>query len=39
MEQRINNIVGVVCNGLFAAQAADKLLIASAQGVQTLTAK
>lgn len=38
MEQRINNIVGVVCNGIFAAQKADKLLIAGADGVKTLTA-
>lgn len=38
MEQQINNIVGVVCNGIFAAQKADKLLIAGADGVKTLTA-
>lgn len=37
MEQRLNNIVGVVCNGIFAAQQADKLLIASSEGVKTLS--
>lgn len=38
MEQRLNNIVGVVCNGIFAVQRADKLLMAGAEGVKTLTA-
>lgn len=38
IEQQINNIVGVVANGVFAAQHADKLLIASADGVKTLSA-
>ena len=37
MESRLNNIVGVVCNGIFAANQADKLLIAKASGVETLT--
>jgi len=36
MEQRINNIVGVVCNGIFAAQAADVLIAAGAKGVRAL---
>lgn len=36
-EQRLNNIVGVVCNGLFVAQKADILLIAGEDGVKTLT--
>ena len=36
MEQRLNNIVGVVCNGIFAANQADTLLIAKASGVETL---
>lgn len=36
MEQRINNIVGVVCNGIFAYQKADKLLIARPSGVEML---
>ena len=31
MEQRINNIVGVVCNGIFAAQAADVVIAAGAK--------
>lgn len=37
MEQTLNNIVGVVCNGIFAANQADKLLIAKESGVETLT--
>lgn len=37
MEQTLNNIVGVVCNGIFAANQADKLLIARESGVETLT--
>ena len=37
MERRLNNITGVVTNGLFAKRPADKILIATAgQGVQTL---
>jgi ribose 5-phosphate isomerase A len=36
MEQRINNIVGVVCNGIFAAQAADVVIIAGADGIRTM---
>ncbi len=36
MESRINNIVGVVCNGIFAAQAADVVIAAGAGGVRTL---
>ena len=35
MEQRINNIVGVVCNGIFAAQAADVVIAAGPKGVRT----
>ncbi|OBX78197.1 ribose 5-phosphate isomerase A [Moraxella atlantae] len=38
MEQRLNNIVGVVCNGIFAANRADIVLKATADGVQTLRA-
>jgi ribose 5-phosphate isomerase A len=34
LEARLNNIVGVVCNGLFAARPADVLLLASAGGVE-----
>lgn len=36
MEERINNIVGVVCNGLFALRAADVLLVGSEDGVKTI---
>lgn len=36
MEQRINGIVGVVTNGLFAARGADVLLLAGASGVERL---
>ncbi|MFA7241320.1 MAG: ribose-5-phosphate isomerase RpiA [Sulfuricellaceae bacterium] len=39
MESRINQIVGVVTNGLFAARAADVLLLGAAEGVRTLTAE
>lgn len=34
MEREINNIVGVVTNGLFAMRNADKLVIASGEGVE-----
>lgn len=37
LEQQINNIVGVVCNGLFAARPADVVLIGSPDGLTTLT--
>ncbi|HLB30733.1 MAG TPA: ribose-5-phosphate isomerase A, partial [Gammaproteobacteria bacterium] len=36
LEQRINNIPGVVCNGLFAMRPADVLLIGTDTGVNTL---
>jgi ribose 5-phosphate isomerase A len=35
LETRINQIVGVVTNGLFAGRGADVLLLATADGVQT----
>ncbi len=35
MEERINNMVGVVCNGLFARRPADVLLLGAAHGVDT----
>lgn len=35
-EERLNNIVGVVCHGIFAVQKADTLLLAGADGVQTI---
>lgn len=37
MEQQLNNIVGVVTNGLFAARPADILLLGTAEGVKTLS--
>jgi len=37
MEQTLNNIVGVVCNGIFAANRADIVLKASSAGVETIT--
>jgi ribose 5-phosphate isomerase A len=36
LEQRINNITGVVCNGLFAVRPANQVLIGTPSGVQTL---
>ncbi|MBZ0091820.1 MAG: ribose-5-phosphate isomerase RpiA [Sulfuricellaceae bacterium] len=38
LESRINQIVGVVTNGLFAMRPADVLLMATPEGVKTLTA-
>ncbi len=37
MEEKLNNLVGVVCNGLFVANRADILLKASADGVKTIS--
>jgi ribose 5-phosphate isomerase A len=34
MESRINDIVGVVCNGIFAARPADIVIVAGANGVR-----
>ena len=39
LEAQINNIVGVVTNGLFAARPADLLLLGTSEGVKSLTAK
>lgn len=36
LEEQLNGIVGVVCNGLFAARPADILLLGTAEGVKTL---
>ena len=36
LERDINAIVGVVCNGLFAARPADVLLLGTKDGVKTL---
>ena len=38
IEQRINNITGVVTNGIFAQRPADVLLLGTANGVKTLRA-
>ncbi len=38
LEAALNNIAGVVTNGLFARRAADILLLGTADGVQTITA-
>jgi len=38
LETRINQIAGVVTNGIFAIRPADVLLLGTAQGVRTLTA-
>ncbi len=35
LETQLNNLVGVVCNGLFAAQRPHKVFIASSEGVQS----
>ena len=36
LEQAINNITGVVCNGLFAQRGADKVLIATQYGIEAI---
>ena len=36
VEEALNQITGVVCNGLFASRPADRLFIASESGVRTL---
>ena len=38
LERRLNNIAGVVTNGLFAARPADELLVGTDTGVQRFTA-
>lgn len=37
LEQQINNIVGVVCNGIFARRPADMVLVGSASGTQVIS--
>jgi len=37
LENTLNNITGVVTNGLFAKRSADTVLLASEKGTQTLT--
>jgi ribose 5-phosphate isomerase A len=39
LEEKINNITGVVCNGLFALRPADVLLLGRQSGVETLRAR
>jgi ribose 5-phosphate isomerase A len=39
MEAELNNIPGVVTNGIFARRSADVLLLAQSAGVRTITAK
>ncbi len=39
LEEKINNIVGVVCSGLFAQRPADVLLLGTSSGVETLVRK
>ncbi len=36
IEEKLNAIVGVVCNGMFAARPADVLLLGTSEGVKTL---
>ncbi len=38
LESRINQIVGVVTNGLFASRPADVCLLGTSSGVQTMSA-
>ncbi len=38
LEEKLNNITGLVCNGLFASRTADTLLVAGPKGVETLRA-
>jgi len=37
LEQDLNQITGVVTNGLFAARAADRLILAGKEGIRTIT--
>jgi ribose 5-phosphate isomerase A len=39
MEAELNNIAGVVTNGIFARRPADVLLVAEPGGVRTISAK
>lgn len=36
LEEKLNAIVGVVCNGLFAARPADILLLGTSEGVKRM---
>jgi ribose 5-phosphate isomerase A len=37
LEETLNNITGVVCNGLFAKRGADKVLIATQHGIEIIS--
>ena len=37
LEEQLNNVVGVVTNGLFAARSADVALLATSEGIKELT--
>lgn len=37
LEEKMNNIPGVVCNGIFAKRTADVLLLATIEGVKTIS--
>jgi ribose 5-phosphate isomerase A len=39
LEEQLNQVTGVVTNGLFAVRPADRLLVATATGVESLTAR
>ncbi|MGB0957943.1 MAG: ribose 5-phosphate isomerase A, partial [Litorivicinus sp.] len=39
LEAKINNLPGVVCNGLFALRGADQVLMGTPNGVESLIAK
>lgn len=36
MEENLNNLTGVVCNGIFARRAADKIIVATQQGMREI---
>ncbi len=36
MEEALNNITGVVCNGIFAKRPADKIIVAGQQGIREI---
>lgn len=36
MEEKLNNIVGTVCNGIFAKRAADKIIIATEKAIREI---
>ena len=39
MEEKLNNVVGIVTNGLFARRPADLLLLGTSDGVRTIERK